>query len=87
MSGNIFYGWFDDPSQTTPTYDPPHDAPCPFCGVPIHAGDVMTHCLMYSSGYGERSYFYRTHKSCAEKDPTHTARDGSILDMIKWNGE
>lgn len=90
MSGHteqIFYGWFDDPTQTEPTYEPPRDAPCPFCGKPIYSGDVRTHSLMYAGQYAARSYFYRTHRTCAETDPTHTAMDGFILDMIRRNGD
>lgn len=83
----IFYGYHE--AVTGPAdYDPPHDAPCPFCGKPVHAEDVRTHCLMYSApAYAKRSYFYRTHRTCAEKDPTHTAMDGFILDMIARNGD
>lgn len=85
--GNAFYGWFDDETQTTPSYEPPRDAPCLFCGFKIHADDVRTHSLMYVGQYAARSYFYRTHRTCSEKDPTHTATDGFILDMIARNGD
>jgi len=89
MAEQIFYGYFEDPAaDAKPEYDPPHNAPCLFCGKPVHADDVHTHCLMYESpSYAKRSYFYRTHKSCAETDPTHTAKDGFILDMIAHNGD
>jgi hypothetical protein len=90
MNENQFYGFYDDATQPSnqPTYDPPHDAPCPFCGAKITANDVRTHCLMYASdSYAKRSYFYRTHRTCAENDPTHTAMDGFILDMIERNGD
>lgn len=83
-SRNQFYGWFDDASQAEPTYDPPHDAPCILCGRPLVATDVRTHCLMFSSGYARRSYFYRTHRTCAE---TRAAPDGHVLDMIEQNGD
>jgi hypothetical protein len=87
VAGNVFYGWLDDPTQSVPSYDPPHNAPCPFCGLPVHADDVRTHCVMYQGQYAARSYFYRTHRTCAEKDPTHTAMDGFVLDMIARNGD
>lgn len=86
-SGNAFYGWFDDATQTAPSCEPPRDAPCPFCGKPIHKDDVRSHSLMYRGQYAARGYFYRTHKSCAETDLTHTAMDGFILDMIARNGD
>jgi hypothetical protein len=85
--GNVFYGWFDDPDQEQPTYDPPRTAPCPFCGFAINSSDVRTHSLMYQGQYAARSYFYRTHRTCAEKDPTHTAMDDLILEMIARNGD
>ena len=81
------YGWFDDATQTEPTYDPPSAAPCLFCGKPVSSDDVRTHCLIYTHQYAARSYFYRTHKSCAETDKTHTAMDGIVLDMIRRNGD
>lgn len=37
------YGWFENASDTIPTYDPPRDADCPYCSKPVHAGDVQTH--------------------------------------------
>lgn len=87
MPQNTFYGFFDgDPNE--PASNPPRDAPCPFCGYPVTPDDVRTHSLMYAGEtYAKRSYFYRTHKSCAETDPTHTAKDDFILDMIRHNGD
>jgi hypothetical protein len=89
MAEQTFYGYFEDAAlDAKPGYDPPHDAPCPFCGKPITGDDVRTHSLMYSApSYAKRSYFYRTHRTCAETDSTHTARDGFILDMIRFNAD
>ena len=85
-SGNKFYGWFDDAEQTEPSYDPPHNAPCPFCGVSISGDDVQTPSLLYVGQYAARSYFYRQHKSCAKRFyPLNM--DGFILDMIERNGD
>lgn len=86
-TGNQFYGWFDDHNQAEPTYEPPRDAPCPFCGFQIHADDVRTHSLMYRNEYGARSYFYRTHRTCDESDEGQTRMDGFILNMIARKGE
>lgn len=87
LTGQQFYGYFDG-DLDTPAYQPPLNAPCPFCGTPISPEDVQTHSLMYAApAYAKRSYFYRTHRTCAEKDPTHTAMDGFILDMIERNGD
>jgi hypothetical protein len=89
MTEQTFYGWYDDASQTAdkPTYDPPHDAPCPFCGAAIKPCDVRTHSLMYAEGYAKRSYFYRTHRTCAEADQTGVGMDDFILEMIRRNGD
>lgn len=89
MSEQVFYGFFEDAaSDAKPEYDPPHDAPCLFCGKSIAPDDVRTHSLIYSApSYAKRSYFYRTHRTCAETDGTHTARDGFIIDMIHFNAD
>jgi len=90
MPENSFYGWYDDASQPVdqPSFEPPRDAPCPFCGKAIHAEDVRTHSLMYQAPeYAKRSYFYRTHRTCAEADESGIGMDGFILDMIKRNGD
>jgi hypothetical protein len=87
MTQNSFYGWYDDASQpvSSPSYEPPRDAPCPYCGKPIHADDVRTHSLMYAGEYAARSYFYRTHRTCDEA--SQNGMDDFILDMIKRNGD
>lgn len=83
----IFYGWFENAQDTVPAYEPPRDAPCPYCGMPVHAEDVRSHCLMYAApSYAKRSYFYRTHRSCDEKHGSHSM-DGFVLDMIARNGD
>jgi hypothetical protein len=85
--GNLFYGWFDDPAQTMPSYEPPRDAPCLFCGLQIRADDVRTHNLMSRGEYAARSYFYRTHRTCAEREAEPTNMDGFIFDMIARAGD
>ena len=87
MTEQCFYGWYDDASQPHPTFEPPRDAPCPFCGAKIRADDVRTHSLMYAGQYAARSYFYRTHRTCAETDTSGVGMDGFILDMICRNGD
>ena len=85
---NRIYGWFDDARQGKPTYDPPHDTICPFCGINISFDDVRTHSLMfYGPVYAKRSYFYRTHRTCAERDAGGTGMDDYIFDMINRNGD
>lgn len=88
---NAFYGWYDDPTQHVdqPTYDPPHDGPCLYCGRRIHADDVRTHSIMWAGPvYANRSYFYRTHASCDETaHGKGLTMDGVIWDMIARNGD
>lgn len=87
------WGWFDDPDQKEPTYEPPHDAPCPYCFAPVTADDVRTHSLMWIGPvYAKRSYFYRTHRTCDEADEAPQGRDrvdmdGRILDAIMKAGD
>lgn len=83
---NFLFGWFDDADQAAPSYDPPHDAPCLFCGVKINGDDVRTHSLMYRGEYGARSYFYRTHRTCADRNNEASSMDGFVLDMIARTG-
>lgn len=84
--GNAFYGWYDDASQPVdkPTYDPPHDGPCLWCGLKLSPDNVRTYSIMMVEGYGKRSYFYRIHRSCAEK---HGDKDDAVFEMIARNGD
>jgi hypothetical protein len=83
---NQVYGYFEDP-QGPPTYDPPHDGPCLFCGGKIDpASDVRTHSLTYQGReYAQRSYFYRTHRTCDDKEPN--GMDEPVFRMIERNGD
>lgn len=88
----IFYGYCEDPNSPDAAYEPPRDAPCPYCGGAIHEGDVRTHSVMWSApSYAKRSYFYRTHRTCDEKHKESFlykgGMDGFILDMIARNGD
>jgi hypothetical protein len=86
--GNQFYGWYDDATQPAdkPSYDPPHDGPCLICGEPISSDDVRTTSLLGLEQYAARCYFYRTHRTCADR---HLGAwpDGFIIDMIARNGD
>lgn len=88
MAEQIFYGYFESTEPgAKPEYDPPRNAPCPFCGKPIIPNDVQTPSLMYAGeSYAKRSYFYRQHKSCAEKFAPLNM-DDFILEMIARNGD
>ncbi len=79
-----FIGWFDDPSQTKPVHDPPHDAKCPVCVKPITPDDVRTICLMWADRKGGKSVFYRMHRTCAVSlsDREKQVFDGMVLDAM-----
>lgn len=89
MTDQTFYGWYDDAGQPVhkPSFNPPFDAPCPYCGKPILPDDIRTHSLMMRDGYAKRSYFYRTHRSCDDSDPNGFDADAFILGMISRNGD
>lgn len=88
--GNLIYGWYDDEDQPKehPTSAPPLDATCPLCGHAITMDDMRTHSIMSLSDprHLRRSYFYRTHRTCAEAAP-ETAADDIVLAMIARNGD
>lgn len=62
MSGTIF-GYFDDASQTKPTFDPGLDVLCPFCLKQLSRPLRTTSFLAIGDN---RSFFYRAHRDCAE---------------------
>ena len=86
---NVFYGWYDDPTQAVndPSYDPPHDGPCLFCGWALQDGNIRTHSMMATEGYARRPYFYRTHRTCHERADAEARQhaDDAIWGMIARN--
>lgn len=78
------YGWFDDANQTEPAYDPPYDAPCPYCGDPLRSDDVRTESLMMADG-PQRSYFFRMHRTCDDAAPENerNAVSSAIFRLIE----
>jgi hypothetical protein len=85
------WGWYDDSTQSRPSYDPPHDAPCPYCLAPLTADDVRTICVVLAEPvYAKRSYFYRTHRTCDDAAKARgevTSMDGRIFDAIGKTGD
>jgi hypothetical protein len=59
-------GYFDQPGQTIPAYDPPVDLPCPYCEEPMNRFNIRTHGFM-NTRHRRRSWFFRTHRTCDEK--------------------
>ncbi len=62
MSESIF-GYFDDPTQAEPAYDPGLDVLCPCCLRPL-SKPIKTISLMAPGS--QKSWFFRTHKVCWE---------------------
>lgn len=58
-------GWYDRADQDTPTYDPPHEGPCPVCGGALGPDSVRTVSVLYADGV--RSLFYRLHRACGDR--------------------
>ena len=85
MISNDLYGWYDSPEQPVenPTYDPPRDAPCPYCGNPCTDDDVRTHSIMAAYVPNpRRCYFWRTHRTCDED--ASEGRKQSVLDGVLY---
>jgi len=76
------YGYFTDPLQTEPVFDPGLSAPCRICARPLNATDVRTISLMVPDD--TRSYFYRVHRSCHEplSETDRVKVDGLLIDAI-----
>jgi hypothetical protein len=58
-------GYFTDPAQTEPAYDPPHEGPCLVCWQPLTSETVRTVSLMPQEG-AKVSVFYRIHRDCGD---------------------
>lgn len=58
-------GYFDQPGQVAPAFDPGLDAQCLACWKPLRGQPRVTISLMWEE-WRERSYFFRVHKACWE---------------------
>lgn len=78
------YGYYDSAAHNTPTYDPPHDAPCVICDKPITADNVRTIGMMMEDRKPPRSYFYRVHRTCHSglNQDEQNAIDNKVWDII-----
>lgn len=73
------FGYFDQPEQTAPTFDPGLDALCPHCLQKLER-PVRTISLLVPSD--SRSFFYRVHRACAERatEQQVTEIESSLVD-------
>jgi hypothetical protein len=76
------YGYFTDPAQTIPVFDPGLKVLCPICAKELGANDVRTISLMVPDD--DRGYFYRVHRSCHEplSETERCKVDGLLVDAI-----
>ena len=65
---NQLLGYFDDPSQEEPKYDPGINVPCLICFKPLDYPNkkIKTISVLAYFDHADRSYFYRCHKECYE---------------------
>lgn len=57
-------GYFTEPDQTEPAYDPGLNLPCPICHRMLTEAPVLTISLVSLNGPSCWSYFYRVHRAC-----------------------
>lgn len=76
------YGYFTDPQQTEPVFDPELSVACPVCAKALDVNDVRTISLVVPGD--SRSYFYRVHRSCHEplSEQERVRVDGLLIDAI-----
>lgn len=76
------YGYFTDPRQTEPVFDPGLSVLCPICTQTLNVANVRTISLMVPDD--SRSYFYRVHRSCHEplSEQERNCVDGLLIDAI-----
>lgn len=72
-------GYFDDPKQTTPAFDPGLDVACPIC-LGTLSTPLVTISLMVPGD--DRSFFYRAHRACwdstTSEEQSHL--EGTLVD-------
>ena len=81
---NDLYGWHAAAAVGVQAYDPPHDAPCPYCGRPLTGDDVRT-ITFVTFERPHRRFFYRMHRTCdtdASADQQQAVFDGVIARIM-----
>jgi len=75
------FGYYDEPGQIEPTYDPGLNVGCPVCGLPLER-PLKTISLMLVGD--NQSYFYRTHRACYDNltPDEKMIYDGAIIDAV-----
>jgi hypothetical protein len=83
------FGWFESLEQTKPAHDPGQTAPCVICAWPVnkHSEDnplVTISLAVQAKRFRDRSYFFRAHKNCWERQTEHEQSliESSLIDRI-----
>ena len=74
---SMIYGYYGNPEQTEPVYEPGLEVDCPICHQQI-SRPMWTISLMLIGD--ERSYFYRVHKACY--DPLTSDEKGALDEIL-----
>ena len=76
------YGYFDNPHENEPAYDPGLGVDCPVCEKTLAHRLVRTISLMLPGD--TRSYFYRVHAACWRRltEAEKTIYDSAIIDAV-----
>lgn len=78
---NRIFGYFSEPGQQEPTYDPGLNVECPVCYRRLTSPMVTVSLAIEED---TRSYFYRAHKGCFEDltEDEQSDLDGLIVDAV-----
>jgi hypothetical protein len=60
------FGYFDDPTSDTPTFDPGLEVDCCFCKQKLNHPEFEIKTISLYRPGDNMSYFYRSHKNCYE---------------------
>jgi hypothetical protein len=81
-------GYFTEPGQTTPSYEPPFPCRCPVCGGTVDDSNARTvSCTPMNARL--LSVFYRLHRQCADglTPYEHAALDAQAMRLVGAGGE
>lgn len=83
---NPYLGYYEG-AAPEPAYDPGIEIDCFLCMEPLESKPRQTTSLVAENG-GNRSYFYRVHKTCWENlsEQDQHMYEGSIVDNLESNG-
>jgi hypothetical protein len=75
-------GYFDDPDQDEPTFDPGPDGICPVCNKLIGLKPRLCRNLMVSF---QRSYFFSYHTECRDAEKLDAIEARVVDELFDWD--